>query len=89
MIRLDLRPAGSLARPVSLSCPCLTKKSEHMETLQEGLVLLKQKELLEIHGGCPILVPILVGLAIAAGTEIINDWDNFKAGLLGKPEIRQ
>ena len=59
-----------------------------MKTLQNELVPLDHNDLVETNGGCPILVPIVVGLLIAAGTEIMSDWDNFKAGLLGKPEIQ-
>ena len=36
-----------------------------------------------------ILAAIAIGLAIAAGAEIIGDWDNFKAGLMGLPEIKE
>jgi len=60
-----------------------------MKTLQHGLVPLKQKELVETNGGCPaILIPILIAAGGAAIAEIISDWDNFKAGLMGKPEIK-
>ncbi len=59
-----------------------------METLQNGLKPLNKKELIGINGGCPILLPIFVAAAGAAISEIISDWDNFKAGLLGKPEIK-
>ena len=59
-----------------------------METLQNELMPLDHNDLVETKGGCPILAPILIGLAVAAVTEIIQDWDNFKAGLLGKPEIQ-
>ncbi|MGF7215792.1 hypothetical protein GGR92_001932 [Spirosoma lacussanchae] len=37
----------------------------------------------QTQGGTPIHVAILIGVAIAAATEIIQDWDNFKAGLSG------
>jgi hypothetical protein len=37
----------------------------------------------EIQGG---ILPILVGAGIAALAEIISDWDNFKNGLMGRPE---
>jgi len=57
-----------------------------METSTGGFIPLNRNELPDIRGGCPMVVPILVGLAIAAGSEIISDWDNFKAGLLGNPE---
>ena len=39
-------------------------------------------ELREVNGG--VFWGILVGAIVVA---VINDWDNFKAGLLGKPEI--
>ena len=47
---------------------------------------LKREEMYDVKGG--ILAVILAGLAIAAGAAIINDWDNFKAGLMGLPEIK-
>lgn len=43
------------------------------------LTLTEQRE---VNGG--ILWEILVAAAVVA---IINDWDNFKAGLSGKPEV--
>jgi hypothetical protein len=47
---------------------------------------MNREEMLDTHGG--IWAAILVGLTIAAGAEIIRDWDNFKRGLQGLPEIR-
>jgi hypothetical protein len=43
----------------------------------------------EIQGGSVLLGLLLVAVAGAAATEIFRDWDNFKAGLAGKPEIKQ
>jgi len=44
-------------------------------------------EQLEINGGLwPLLAKIAAGLLVAAGTAIIDDWDNFKNGLTGQPE---
>jgi|GEM_PF-1335118 len=43
----------------------------------------------EIQGGCIILGLICVAIVGAAATEIFSDWDNFKAGLAGKAEIKQ
>ena len=43
----------------------------------------------ETNGGFGILAAIAIGIAIAAGAEIFSDWDNFKAGLTGKPEIKK
>lgn len=45
--------------------------------------VLKQQE---INGG---LLPFLAGLALAAVTQVIRDWDNFKNGLMGEPEERK
>ena len=60
-----------------------------MKTLRDGFVPMGQNELEETYGGCPgILAPIIVAAVGAAIAEIISDWDNFKAGLLGKPEIK-
>jgi hypothetical protein len=42
-----------------------------------------------IEGGLAWWVAIGVGIAIGAANEIIKDWDNFKAGLAGKPEIKK
>jgi hypothetical protein len=52
--------------------------------LPEQFHPLKKEDMHEIHGG--ILGVILAGLVIAAGAAIINDWDNFKAGLMGQLE---
>ena len=37
----------------------------------------------EINGGA---FPLLGLVGVAAITQIILDWDNFKAGLMGRPE---
>jgi hypothetical protein len=47
---------------------------------------LGRDEMYETRGG--FLGIIAAGLIIAAGAAIINDWDNFKAGLMGRPEIK-
>ncbi len=53
----------------------------------EGFSEISPNEQQEINGGIWSLVAkILVGAAVAAATEIINDWDNFKNGLMGRPE---
>lgn len=38
------------------------------------------------RGGVAFLIPVLIGLTIAAGSAIINNWDSFKAGLMGYPD---
>lgn len=55
-----------------------------MEKLNEvGLIELSHSEQQKLTGG--ILGVIVAGLAIAAGAEIIGDWDNFERGLSGEP----
>jgi hypothetical protein len=39
----------------------------------------------EINGG---VLPFLALIGAAAITQIIIDWDNFKNGLMGRPELR-
>ena len=62
-----------------------------MKTLEKSneMQILSHKEMLETSGGVAWFIPILIAGACAAVEEVIRDWDNFKAGLLGKPEIQQ
>ncbi|MCK4747905.1 MAG: hypothetical protein KAT15_12735 [Bacteroidales bacterium] len=39
----------------------------------------------EINGG---ILPILGLIGVAAIAQIIIDWDNFKNGLMGRPEVK-
>ncbi|MFH0756274.1 MAG: hypothetical protein V2B15_03195 [Bacteroidota bacterium] len=39
----------------------------------------------EINGGA---VPFFILIGVAAVTQIITDWDNFKNGLMGRPEVK-
>jgi hypothetical protein len=59
-----------------------------METIQNLSYYreLDQKELTGIYGG--FFWYIAGGIIIAITREVISDWDNFKAGLAGQPEIR-
>ena len=50
-----------------------------------GVQELNAKEIRETDGGIIGLDDILIGLVIAVGTVIVNDWDNFEAGLFGEP----
>lgn len=53
----------------------------------EGFSEISLSEQQGINGGFwHIVAKFAVGVAIAATTEIINDWDNFKNGLQGLPE---
>lgn len=53
----------------------------------EGFSEISSSEQQEINGGIwSIVARIVVGVAIAAATELIDDWDNFKNGLQGLPE---
>ncbi|MDX2431671.1 MAG: class IIb bacteriocin, lactobin A/cerein 7B family [Bacteroides sp.] len=59
------------------------------ELALEGFSEISMSEQQEINGGIwPIIARILVGAAVAAATEIIDDWDNFKNGLQGLPETK-
>lgn len=54
----------------------------------QGFTPLGGEEIQHTRGGAlGIAALILIGLAGAAGAEIFGDWDNFKAGLMGDPEI--
>jgi hypothetical protein len=50
-----------------------------MQTLQDH-------ETQETLGGFGVIESILVGLTVAAGAALINNWDSFKAGLMGYPD---
>lgn len=53
----------------------------------EGFSEVSLSEQQEINGGFwPIIGKIVVGLIVAAATEVMDDWDNFKNGLQGLPE---
>lgn len=47
---------------------------------------LSPEEQLEITGGS-FGLDVLGGLLLAIAKEVISDWDNFKRGLTGQPEI--
>ena len=57
------------------------------ELLLEGFSEVSQSEQQEISGGLlPFVAGLLSGILVAAATELIDDWDNFKNGLQGLPE---
>jgi len=56
----------------------------NINLLPEGFREIPLAEQETINGG--IWPAVLVGVLIAASTEIIRDWDNFKNGLMGRPE---
>lgn len=58
---------------------------KNFETSNFGVRELNTDEATKIDGGFPILGTIAAGLVIAAGTAVINDWDNFERGLTGQP----
>lgn len=60
-----------------------------MQTLElekYGASELSSDEQREIEGGIGPWAAYWAGVAIVATTEIIQDWDGFKAGLTGKRE---
>ena len=48
--------------------------------------ILQDHEAQETHGGIGVLESILVGVTITAVGAVINNWDSFKAGLMGYPD---
>ena len=47
---------------------------------------LEDQEAQNIRGGLGVLETILVGVVVGAALNIINNWDSFKAGLMGYPD---
>jgi hypothetical protein len=47
---------------------------------------LEDQEAQNIRGGLGVLETILVGVVVGSALNIINNWDSFKAGLLGYPD---
>ena len=51
---------------------------------------LDNTQLDDFVGGNPILVPIVTGIAVGVSlsmtNSIVNNWNNFKAGLFGQPD---
>ena len=52
----------------------------------EGFREVPHSEQGEINGG--FWPAVLAGVIIAGTAEILQDWDNFKNGLLGRPEVK-
>jgi hypothetical protein len=45
-----------------------------------------EQEIQTTRGGiAPLLLAIVAGAAVAGTAQIFRDWENFKAGLAGKP----
>lgn len=54
----------------------------------EGLHEISEDEKKQINGGFFGLDDLIIGLTIGAAVQIMSDWDNFKAGLSGRPPIK-
>jgi|GEM_PF-863757 len=54
-----------------------------MENMRE----LSNYELESINGGLGFLATVAAGIIVGSAIAVINDWDNFKAGLKGEQEI--
>ncbi|MBW3466256.1 class IIb bacteriocin, lactobin A/cerein 7B family [Arthrospiribacter ruber] len=55
-----------------------------MEKFEE----LSFEEMVEVEGGLGFWATVGAGILVASAVAIISDWDNFKAGLKGEPEIK-
>ena len=53
-----------------------------------GVEEMRQQDLKTINVGIGVVETIIAGAIIAAAAQIISDWDNFKAGLFGREEIK-
>ncbi len=54
-----------------------------------GVQEINSQESKVVNGGdLGIGALIAIGIAIAAGTQIFGDWDDFKAGLSGKKPVQ-
>ena len=50
--------------------------------------LLDDQEIQTTRGGiAPLLLAIVAGATVAGSSQIFRDWDNFKAGLAGRPPV--
>jgi len=46
------------------------------------------QEIQTTRGGiAPLLLAIVAGASVAASGQIFRDWENFKAGLAGRPPV--
>jgi len=53
-----------------------------------GVQEMSAQEAMKIEGGGGFWGPVAGGLIIATFVAVIADWDNFKKGLKGEPEIK-
>jgi len=53
----------------------------------ENLIEISKEEQREINGGFFGVDDLIIGLTLGVAMEIISDWDNFKAGLSGRPPV--
>jgi hypothetical protein len=51
----------------------------HMNTIED-------QEAQSLRGGVGVVESILVGIAIGATLNLLDNWDSFKAGLMGYPD---
>lgn len=51
---------------------------------------LEETHLGQLVGGNPFLIPIVTGIAVGVSlsmtNSVVNNWNNFKAGLFGQPD---
>jgi len=59
-----------------------------MEIEKYDLQELTFPEKAKINGGFLGIDDLIIGVLVAATAAIISDWDNFKNGIAGKPEVK-
>lgn len=50
------------------------------------VIEMSDAELERQTGGLGVIETIVVGIVVGASLSIINNWDSFKAGLMGEPD---
>jgi hypothetical protein len=56
--------------------------------MSNNSIELSESELSRIEGGS-FIGGLAIGLLITAFAQIVGDWDNFKNGFAGRPEVKK
>jgi hypothetical protein len=72
--------------------PFINLKHNEMKTIpctKVHFTPLGDQEIQTTRGGiAPLLLAIVAGATVAGSAQIFRDWENFKAGLAGRPPIK-
>jgi hypothetical protein len=65
------------------------KTFENMNLEKLNLVELNAQEVQETEGGLFGWDDLVIGVLVGAAVQIMNDWENFEAGLNGRPPVKK